>query len=88
MNRINPEYFNALMREPLEEERMARKKWCECLADAQAATDRQRTYEQARSAALHRRRERQRHLRQRRINRATVLAAAATVIGIMIGVML
>lgn len=88
MNRINPEYFNALMRDPLEEERMARKKWCECLADAQAATDRQRTYEKARSAAMKRRRERQRQLRQRRINRATVLAAAATVIGIMIGVML
>ena len=88
MNRVNPEYFNALMREPLEEERMARKKWCECLADAQAATDRQRAYEQARSAALNRRGERQRHLRQRRVNRATVLAAAATVIGIMIGVML
>lgn len=88
MNRINPEYFNALMREPLEEERMAREKWYECLADAQAATDRQRTYEKARSAAMKRRRERQRQLRQRRINRATVLAAAATVIGIMIGVML
>ena len=88
MNRINPEYFNALMRDPLEEEKMARKKWCECLADAQAATDRQRTYEKARSAAMKRRRERQRQLRQRRINRATVLAAAATVIGIMIGVML
>lgn len=88
MNRVNPEYFNVLMRDPLEEERMARKKWCECLADAQAATDRQRTYEKARSAAMKRRRERQRQLRQRRINRATVLAAAATVIGIMIGVML
>lgn len=88
MNRINPEYFNALMRDPLEEEKMARKKWCECLADAQAATDRQRAYEQERSAAMKRRRERQRHSRQRRINRATVLAAAATVIGIMIGVML
>ena len=62
--------------------------WQQCLADAQAATDRQRTYEQARSAAIKRRRERQRHLRQRRVNRATVLAAAATVIGIMIGVML
>ena len=88
MNRINPEYFNALMCEPLEEERMARKKWCECLADAQAATDRQRAYEQARAAAMKRRGERRRRSRQRRVNRATVLAAAATVIGIMIGVML
>ena len=88
MNRINPEYFNVLMRDPLEEERMARKKWCECLADAQAATDRQRAYEQARAAAMKRRRERERRLRQQRMSRATVLAAAATVIGIMIGVML
>ena len=84
MNRINPEYFNVLMREPMMEERA----WKQCLADAQAATDRQRAYEQARAAALNRRGERRRHLRQRRINRATVLAAAATVIGIMIGVML
>lgn len=88
MNRINPEYFNALMRDPLEEEKMARKKWCECLADAQAATDRQRAYEQARAAAMKRRGERRRRSRQRRVNRATVLAAAATVIGIMIGVIL
>ena len=88
MNRINPEYFNALMRDPLEEERMARKKWCECLADAQAATDRQRAYEQARAAAIKRRGERRRRLRQQRVSRATALAAVATVIGIMIGVML
>ena len=88
MNRINPEYFNALMRDPLEEERMARKKWCECLADAQAATDRQRACEQARSAAIKRRGERQRHSRQRRVNRATVLAAICMAIGVTIGVAL
>ena len=84
MNRINPEYFNALMREPMTE-KLA---WRQCLADAQAATDRQRAYEQARAAAMKRRGERRRRSRQRRVNRATVLAAAATVIGIMIGVML
>ena len=84
MNRINPEYFNALMREPMMEERA----WKQCLADAQAATDRQRAYEQARAAAMKRRGERQRHSRQRRINRATVLAAICMAIGVTIGVAL
>ena len=84
MNRINPEYFNALMREPMMEESA----WKQCLADAQAATDRQRAYEQARAAAIKRRGERQRHSRQRRVNRATVLAAICMAIGVTIGVAL
>ena len=84
MNRINPEYFNALMREPMTE-KLA---WRQCLAEAQAATDRQRAYEQARTAAIKRRRERERRLRQQRVSRAAALAAVAAVIGIAIGVML